>query len=196
MKNHRNVLSAVAATLLVASLPANAQLLGGGASGALGGALGGTAGPGGINGSGVLHGDAAGSLSGNTGVLRERVRQTAGQARDGAADAAAGARSRAVAAKDAAGNASASVAGSANGAFTAGREATTPDAASDGISLDGEAAGQKDASVRDRNVSVGGRSGGRANVGPRGVNGGVDGGGMVSARKQQTEPAPAPAENP
>ena len=60
MNIKRNTLKIVAGVLLVASLPAGAQVLGGGLTGAAGGMLGGDIGASGIHG--------AGSLAGNAGL--------------------------------------------------------------------------------------------------------------------------------
>jgi hypothetical protein len=94
--NNRNVLKIVAGVLLVAALPAGAQVLGGNLGGAANGALGGGLGQG-IHGSGGIMG--GGSITGPdaTGVagkVRDRAQQAGERTRDTAGNAAGAARSR------------------------------------------------------------------------------------------------------
>lgn len=100
MNIHRKVLSIVAGTLLLASLPAGAQVLGGGVGGAMNGTLGGP-----FNRTGI-HGAAAGNAgvdaSDTVGAARDRAARTGNRGRDIAAGAYGTASSRAESARGAA----------------------------------------------------------------------------------------------
>lgn len=100
MNIHRNVLSIVAGALLLASLPAGAQVLGGGVGGAMNGALGGP----------FNRTDIHGAAAGNAGVdasdtvraARDRAARTGSRGRDVAAGAYGTASSRTESARGAA----------------------------------------------------------------------------------------------
>ena len=94
MNINRNVVKMVAGALLMASLPAGAQVLGGGLGGAMSGTLGGTLGGGGINGAGSAAGNGAFDTSGTFGSLRDRTQQAGGRTHEAAASATGNARSR------------------------------------------------------------------------------------------------------
>jgi hypothetical protein len=94
MNINRNVLKIVAGALLMASLPAGAQVLGGGLGGAVNGTLGGSLGGGGINGAGSAAGSGAFDTTGTFGSLRDRAQQTGGRTHEAAASATGNARSR------------------------------------------------------------------------------------------------------
>src|SRR6185295_1374262 len=88
MNIHRNVLKIVAGTLLMASLPAGAQILGGSLGGAANGAFGGTLGSAGsLNGAAGANGNAGFDASGAFGAARDRTQHAAGKTRDVAGNA-------------------------------------------------------------------------------------------------------------
>jgi hypothetical protein len=91
---NRNVLTIVAGALLVASLPAGAQVLGGGLGGAVNGTLGGSLGGGGINGAGSAAGSGAFDTAGTFGSLHDRAQQAGSRTNEAAANAKGNAQSR------------------------------------------------------------------------------------------------------
>jgi hypothetical protein len=105
MNLHRNVLVIVAGALLMISLPARAQLVGGSLDGAANGAFGGTLGGHGVSGAGAASasGHAGIDASGTFGAARDRARQAAGEGRDVTIGAVGTARSRAESARGTAG---------------------------------------------------------------------------------------------
>jgi len=86
MNINRNVLKIVAGALLMASLPAGAQLLGGGLGGAVNGTLGGSL--------GSAAGGGAFDTNGAFGSLRDRAQQAGSRTHEAAASATGNARSR------------------------------------------------------------------------------------------------------
>lgn len=88
-------LTLMAGAMLVASLPAGAQVLGGGITGAASGMLGGSFGTSGMQGAGSGAGSAGLGTADSFGTLRDHASQTAGRAREATAGTAADARSRA-----------------------------------------------------------------------------------------------------
>ncbi|MEO8465288.1 MAG: hypothetical protein ABI640_08095 [Gammaproteobacteria bacterium] len=84
MNIHRNVLKIVAGALLMASLPAGAQILGGSLGGAANGTLGGALGGGRINGAGSAAGNANAGIdaSDTFGAVRNRTQQAGGKSRE------------------------------------------------------------------------------------------------------------------
>jgi len=92
--NNRNVLKIVASALLMVSLPAGAQVLGGNLGGAANGTLGGNFGRTGIEGAGRATGNAGIHASDATGTVRDRAERVGGRTRDVGVGAAGTARSR------------------------------------------------------------------------------------------------------
>jgi len=90
MKTNRNVLKIVTPFLLMISLPAGAQILGGAANGTLGGTFGGTD----IHGAARGAGDAGIDASGPVGSMRDRANTVGGRTREVGAAAASTAGSR------------------------------------------------------------------------------------------------------
>jgi len=125
MNIHRYVLKVVAGALLVASLPAGAQVLGGGAAGGLNGALGGGLGPQGLGGAGGAGAWGHGGLdgAGTLGSARDRTQQLGGRTRDAAGNAAGATRSRAEAVR---GNSAASVDAAQSAGVSAARNTAEP----------------------------------------------------------------------
>ena len=80
MNIHRNVLSIVAGTLLMASLPAGAQVLGGSFGGAMNGAFGGPLGGAGVH--SAAAGNAGVDASRTVGATRDRASQAAARGND------------------------------------------------------------------------------------------------------------------
>lgn len=184
MKIHRNVLTVVAATLLAASsLPASAQLLGGGLGGGAGGMLGGAIGPGAMTGNGGANGDITGGITGNTG-LRDRVGQASARTREGVGSASTAARGRVEAAKQSASTTSGSAAETAS---TSGKNAAASAPGGGALSLGG--AGNLEKSVGNRTVSGSGNAKGNAEAKPGQFNAGADGSGAASVKKNEPSPA-------
>ena len=129
-----NTLTIMAGALLVASLPAGAQVLGGGITGAASGMLGGTFGTSGVQGAGSGAGNAGLGTSDSFGTLRDRASQTAGRTRETTAGTVADARSRADSARG-------TTAATAQTAHSAGVEATK-DAKSDATAPQGSTPAQ------------------------------------------------------
>ena len=94
MYTNRNVVKIVASALLLVSLPAGAQVLGGNLGGAANGTLGGTFGRTDIHGAARGAGSAGIDASGPTGAMRERADSIRGRTLDVGAGAAGTARSR------------------------------------------------------------------------------------------------------
>jgi hypothetical protein len=136
MNINRNVLTIVAGALLVASLPAGAQVLGGGLGGAVNGALGGSLGGGGINGAGSLAGGGAFDTGGTFGSLRDRAQQAGSRTHEAAASATGNARSRIDSAR---GATDATVQGAHSASVNAGRHASDTATATQGATLPGAA---------------------------------------------------------
>jgi hypothetical protein len=102
MDINRNVLKFVAASLLMISLPAGAQVLGAGLGGAANGALGGSFGGVGVNGGAAAAGQAGFDASRAAGIVHGRAQQAGGLTREAAVGAAGTARSHARSARAAA----------------------------------------------------------------------------------------------
>jgi hypothetical protein len=99
MNIHRNVLQIVAGTLLMVSLPAAAQVLGGSVGGAAQGTLGGSLGGAAIHGRAAAAGNAPIDGTGTFGSARSGVRQIAGVSREATIRARGAARSNVEAAR-------------------------------------------------------------------------------------------------
>jgi len=134
MNINRNVLTMTAGALLLASLPAGAQVLGGGLGGAVNGTLGGSLG--GISGAGSAAGSGAFDATGTFGSLRDRTQQIGSRAHDAAANAGGSARSRIESAR---GATDATVQGAHSASVNAGRRAADAANATQGT---GEGAAQ------------------------------------------------------
>jgi len=120
MNINRNMLTIVTGALLMASLPAGAQVLGGGLGGAVNGTLGGSFGGGGINGAGNAAGGGAFDTSGTFGSVRDRTQQAGSRTHEAAATATGNARSRVDSAR---GATDATVQGAHSASVNAGRRA-------------------------------------------------------------------------
>jgi hypothetical protein len=94
MHINRNVVKIVASALLMVSLPAGAQVLGGNLGGTANGTLGGTFGRTNIDGATRATGNASVDASGAAGAARDRADRIGGRAREVGAGAAGTARSR------------------------------------------------------------------------------------------------------
>ena len=94
MYTHRNVVKVVASALLLVSLPAGAQVLGGNIGGAAGGAFGSTLGGTHIGSAASAGGNAGIDASGPVGAMRERSDSIRGSTLEAGAGAAGAARSR------------------------------------------------------------------------------------------------------
>ncbi len=173
--NNRNVLKIVAGVLLVASLPAGAQVLGGGLGGAANGALGGGLGQG-IHGSGGIVG--GGSITGPDAV------GAAGKARDRVQQA--GQRT-----KDAAGKAKGAVDSARSGNGTVNGAASSS-ASRDGLLLDGATSGGIDKQVAGRDVAASGSGAATGRADRSGLDTSVAKQADVSAKKSEPAAAPAP----
>src|SRR5512143_3581030 len=94
MNIHRNVLMIVAGVLLMTSLPAGAQVLGGSLGGGINGTLGGRLGGAGVNGNASGAANAGIDASGTLGAALDRTHQAATKTRDVAGGAVGATRSR------------------------------------------------------------------------------------------------------
>jgi hypothetical protein len=206
MNINRNVLKIVAGVLLMASLPAGAQVLGGGLGGAANGALGGGLGQG-VHGSGGIMG--GGSITGPdavgaAGIARDRLQQagqrtqdTAAQAKDatrskvGQARGAATATGQATATAGAnAGRGAANAAQSGNGAANA---AASSNASQGGLLFDGATSGGFEKQALGHEVSADGSTTAAGRADRSGLDASTSKQAQVSARKSEpVEPAPAP----
>jgi hypothetical protein len=186
MNINRNVLKIVAGALLVASLPAGAQVLGGNlggaASGALGGGLGqGIHGSGGIMGGGSITGP---DVAGTTGKVRERARQAGEHGKDAATNATGAVRSRAEHTQGSASGA----AGVATQAGTAanGAAASSAGAQPDGVLLGGATSANAQRKVVGRDVSAGGAAASEGTLDRNGLRGSASGQADASVKKSDT----------
>lgn len=173
MNAHRYVIKIVATTLLAASLPATAQVLGGGAGGGLGGAVNGALGPHGIGGAGGAGGGGYGSIdtTGTLGSMRDRSQQAGSRIRD---------------------KATASAEATKNVAVNEGREAaeTSPPAtpqADRNLSLDGGGDVSAEKRAAGRNISALGSGNAQGSADRSGVQYG--GGGQAGVAVRKDEPA-------
>jgi hypothetical protein len=193
----------VASVLLVASLPAGAQVLGGGLGGAANGALGGGLGQG-IHGSGGIIG--GGSITGPdavgaAGKARDRAQQAGQRTKDAAAETkgAVGARveqARGAAtatgyatgsAGAAAGRGAVDSAQSGNGAVNG---AASSSASRDGLLFDGATSGSLDKQVAGRDVIANGSAASNGRADRSGLDAGLSKQANVSAKKSEpAEPA-------
>jgi hypothetical protein len=99
---NRNVLKIVTTLLLVVSLPAGAQVLGGSLGGAANGTMGGTLRGASIDGAAAASGNAAMDTSGAFGTVRDRAQRAGGKTREVGASAVGTTRSRVESARGAA----------------------------------------------------------------------------------------------
>jgi len=187
MNTNRNVLKIVAAALLMASLPAGAQVLGGSLGGAANGTLGGTLGGGRIGGYGA--GSAAGNAnagidaSDTLGAARDRTRHAASETRNVAGSAVGATRSRVESTRGAA-DASAATASSvgaktghrAERAAARARTSAAQDSAvqtsaqpGGGLLLNGSGAASADQHVMRRTVAADGAAGSQTSIDRSGI---------------------------
>ena len=213
MNIHRNVLKIVAGALLIASLPAGAQILGGslggGANGALGGALGG--GGGRIGGAGSAAGNANAGIDATDtfGAARDRAHQTASKTRDVAGNTVGATRSRVDSVRGTT-EASAQTASSAGvktshrAARAAARARTSAeqDSAvqtsaqpSGGLLLNGSGGASTEQRIMRRNIAADGAAGSQTSANRSGIANSSYGEAGLSMRKDPPV-APAPAETP
>jgi hypothetical protein len=192
MKN-RNVLKIVAGVLLVASLPAGAQVLGGSIGGAANGALG----SGGIMGGGSITGP---DVAGTAGKVRERAQQAGERTKDAASNTAGAVRSRvdetrgsASATAQGSAAAGASAAQGAAGAATQSGNTTVNGAASSttapqgGVLFDGASSAGMEKQVLGRDVSASGSAASTGRADRSGIN--ASGAGQADASVKKSPSA-------
>jgi hypothetical protein len=211
MNIHRNVLKIVAGALLMASLPAGAQVLGGSLGGAANGTLGGTLGGSRIGGAGSAAGNANAGIdaSDTFGAARARTHQAASKTRDVAGSAVGTTRSR-VESTPGAADTSAETAASA-GAKTSHRAARaaarartsaeqesavqTSTRPSGGLLLNGSGGASAEQHVMRRNIAADGAAGSQTSANRSGIANSAYGQAGLSMKKDEPV-APAPAETP
>jgi hypothetical protein len=211
MNIHRNVLKIVAGALLVASLPAGAQILGGSLGGAANGTLGGTLGGGRIGGAGSAAGNANTGIdaSDTFGAARARTHQAASKTRDVAGNAVGAASSRVESTRGAA-DASVGTAASAGAktshraARAAARTRTSAEQESavqtsaqpgGGLLLNGSGAGSAEQHVMRHTVAADGAAGSQTSANRSGIANSSSGAAGQSMTKDKPV-APAAAETP
>src|SRR5881394_3174265 len=198
---NRNVLKILAGSLLLASLPAGAQALGGGLGGAAGGTLGGTLGGANINGAGAAAIGADFDASGSFGAVRDRAQQVGGKTRQVAGRAVGTARSGVESARGAADasvqtahsasvNASHSV--EADGAAQAGSASQASIQPSGGAQLSGSGGAGAEQHAMGRNVKAEGAAGSQTSADRSGLANSSDGQVGLSVNKDE----PASSETP
>jgi hypothetical protein len=208
--NNRNVLKVVAGALLLASLPAGAQVLGGGLGGAVNGTLGGSLGGGGINGAGGIAGDGAFDTSGTFGSLRDRTQQAGSRTHEAAANATSNARSRIDSARGATDatvqsahsasvNAGRRAADSANttqqGATQPAATSATPAATQPGgLLLNGSGSASAEKHAMGHTVSAQGSGDSTTSADRSGLFNGTSGQAGASVKKDEPAPAQTPAQ--
>lgn len=204
MNINRNVLKIVAGALLMAALPAGAQVLGGGLGGAVNGTLGGSLGGGGINGAGSAAGGGAFDTSGAFGSLRDRTQQVGSRTQDAAANAKGSAGSRVDSARGAtdatvqgahsasvnAGRRAADAASTTQGATQSTTQSTTqPGAAPSGVLLNGSGSAGAEKHAMGRTVSAQGSGDSTTGLDRSGLFNSTNG--QAGASMKKDEPAPA-----
>jgi len=204
MNINRNVLKIVAGALLMASLPAGAQVLGGGLGGAVNGTLGGSLGGGGINGGGAASGGGAFDTSGTFGSLHDRTQQAGTRTHDAAATATGNARSRIDSTRGATdatvqGAHSASVdaghraADSASAAPSTAQPSTTPPATQPGgLLLNGSGSASAEKHAMGRTVSAQGSGDSTTSADRSGLFNNSNGQAGASVKKDEPAPAATP----
>jgi len=209
MNIHRNVLKITASLMLVATLPAGAQVLGGG--GALNGALGGGFGAPGIggtlNGSTGATGNGSFDATGVTGAARERAQQAGGRVRGAATSTTEATRSKAETARNSvATHADVAQAATAEAGHSAGESVTaagndasqeaspTNPQPQDGLLLGGSGSARAEKRALGRTVSADGNGASETRADRSGVHNTSAGKSDVSVKKDepvQTETQPA-----
>lgn len=212
MNIHRNVLKIVAGALLIASLPAGAQVLGGGLGGGLNGALGGGLGGAGVNGAGSAAGNANAGIdaSDTFGAARDRARQVGGKTREVAGSAVGTASSRIESTRGAADASvqttqSASTRASRRAARAAAQGSTSVEQTSaaqantqpsGGLLLNGAGGASAERHAMGRTIAADGVAGSQTSADRSGLANSAYGQGRVSMKKDEPAAPPAPAETP
>ena len=211
MNIHRNVLKIVAGALLMASLPAGAQILGGSLGGAANGTLGGTLGAGRIGGAGSAAGNANAGIdaSDTLGAARDRAQQAGGKTREFAGSAVGATRSRVESARGAtetsvqtANSAAAKTSHRAQRAAARTRTSAEQSTAvqtgtqpSGGLLLNGSGGASAEQRVMRHTIAADGAAGSQTSADRSGIANSANGAAGLSMKKDAPV-APAPAETP
>jgi hypothetical protein len=208
MYTHRNILKMVAGALLLVSLPAGAQVLGGSLGGAANGSLGGRLGGAEIGGAATAAGDASFDASGAFDAARHQARRAGGKARDMGGEAAVAARSRVDATREtAAASVETAQSVSARAGHRAARSATRASSSveqygaaqassqpSGDLAIGGFSGARAEQRAAGHSISAEGAAGSQTTANRSELRSDTYGGARLSAKKDEPAPAETPAQ--